>query len=105
MIVMLPIIWLVLSVLVGLWASRKGRSGFGFFLLAVIISPLVAGLIVLIIRPATVGPTSFILTDNGPTIWFTDTKHRRDTRSEIRRPLSLGDKRLRLSVLFTCGME
>lgn len=105
MIVILPIIWLVLSVLVGLWASRKGRSGFGFFLLAVIISPLVAGLIVLIIRPATVEPTSFILTDNGATIRFTDTKHWRDSRSEMRRPLSVGDKRLRLSVLFACAME
>ena len=99
------IIWLVLSVLVGLWASRKGRSGLGFFLLAVIISPLLASIIVLIIRPATVEPTSFILTDNGPTIWFTDTKHWQDTRSEIRRSPSVGDKRLRLSVLFACAME
>src|SRR5713101_7445198 len=61
--------WLVLCVLVGLWASKKGRSGFGFFLLAVIISPVVAGLIVLIIRPATVEPAQFILTGSGATIW------------------------------------
>ena len=97
--------WLVLCVLVGLWASKKGRSGFGFFLLAVIISPVVAGLIVLIIRPATVEPAQFILTDSGATIWSTDTKHRLDSRSEMRRSLSVGDKRLRLSVLFACAME
>jgi hypothetical protein len=84
----------------------QGRSGFGFFLLAVIIS----GLIVLIISlskksPATVEPTSFILTDSGATTWLTDTKQRRDSRSEMLRSLSVGDKRLRLGVLFACAME
>ena len=106
MIVILPIIWLVLSVLVGLWASRKGRSGFGFFLLAVIISPLLASIIVLSKKgPSPVQQAHFILTDSGATIWLTDAKHLRVSRSEMRRSLSVGDKRLRLSVLFACAME
>lgn len=36
--------WLLLSLAVGIWASNKGRSGFGWFLLAIIISPLLAGI-------------------------------------------------------------
>jgi hypothetical protein len=35
------IIWLVLSIIAGVIASNKGRSGFGFFLLAALLSPLV----------------------------------------------------------------
>jgi hypothetical protein len=35
------VIWLVLSILAGVLASTKGRSGFGFFLLSVILSPLI----------------------------------------------------------------
>ena len=56
-------------------------------------------------KPAVVKPTSFILTDNGATIWFTDTRHLRDSQSETRRRLSVGDKRLRFSVLFACATE
>ena len=40
--------WLILSILVSVWASKKGRSGFGFFLLSCILSPLLSGLIVLL---------------------------------------------------------
>ena len=35
------IIWLFLSVVAGVIASNKGRSGIGFFLLSVILSPLI----------------------------------------------------------------
>ena len=34
-------IWLVLSILAGVIASQKGRSGVGFFLLSLVLSPLV----------------------------------------------------------------
>lgn len=37
-------LWLILSIVVGVWASRKGRSGFGWFVLAILFSPLLAGL-------------------------------------------------------------
>jgi hypothetical protein len=43
--------WFILSVLVGAYASNKGRSGFGFFLLSLIISPLITFLIVLASKP------------------------------------------------------
>ncbi|ADE14436.1 conserved hypothetical protein [Nitrosococcus halophilus Nc 4] len=35
------ILWLFLSIIAGVIASNKGRSGFGFFLLSVILSPLI----------------------------------------------------------------
>jgi hypothetical protein len=40
-------IWLVFAVLVGIAANARGRSGFGWFILAVIISPLIGILFVL----------------------------------------------------------
>lgn len=39
--------WLVLAIIVGVAANTRGRSGFGWFLLAAIISPLIAGLLLL----------------------------------------------------------
>jgi hypothetical protein len=45
------LLWLLLSVLVAIFASRiKGRSGVGFFLLALFLSPLLAFLVALIVR-------------------------------------------------------
>ena len=35
------VLWLGLSVIAGIIASKKGRSGLGFFLLAVLLSPLI----------------------------------------------------------------
>ncbi|WP_428086346.1 zinc ribbon domain-containing protein [Candidatus Thioglobus sp.] len=35
------VLWLFLSIIAGVIASNKGRSGFGFFLLSVILSPLI----------------------------------------------------------------
>jgi hypothetical protein len=35
------VIWLALSILAGIIANRKGRSGIGFFLLSLVLSPLV----------------------------------------------------------------
>ncbi len=35
------IFWLFFSIIAGVIASNKGRSGFGFFLLSVILSPLI----------------------------------------------------------------
>ena len=39
------IFWLGFSVIVGVYAARRGRSGTGWFLLSAIISPLLAGLL------------------------------------------------------------
>lgn len=43
--------WLILAILVGVYANTKGRSGLGFFLIAVILSPLVGFIIALVISP------------------------------------------------------
>lgn len=43
------LIWMVLAVIVGLIAPAKDRSGFGWFLLAVVLSPLIAGLLLLVV--------------------------------------------------------
>lgn len=41
------LVWLILAVLVGIAASRRGRSGIGWFFLSAMISPLLAGLLML----------------------------------------------------------
>lgn len=43
------IFWIGLAIVVGVAASRKGRSGFGWFLLACVFSPLLAGLLLLVL--------------------------------------------------------
>lgn len=42
--------WLLWSVLVGVFASKRGRSGIGWFLVSVVLSPLIAFIILLVIR-------------------------------------------------------
>lgn len=42
--------WFVLSVLVGFIAESRGRSGPGFFILSVLLSPLIGLIVVLIVR-------------------------------------------------------
>lgn len=44
--------WIVLCVFVGVFANvRRGRNGFGWFVLALFISPLLSGLLVAILEP------------------------------------------------------
>jgi len=38
--------WIIFSIVVGVAANSRGRSGFGWFLLALVTSPLIAGLLV-----------------------------------------------------------
>lgn len=51
--------WILAAVVVGLIAGSRGRSGFGWFVLAVMISPLLAGILVLALGRAATneGPT------------------------------------------------
>jgi uncharacterized membrane protein len=42
------IVWFFFAVIVGFVANDRGRSGFGFFLLSLIISPLLVGIILLV---------------------------------------------------------
>lgn len=43
----LIIFWSIAAVVVAVIAANRGRSGFGWFLLAMLISPLLAGILVL----------------------------------------------------------
>jgi hypothetical protein len=43
--------WIILSVLVGAYASKKGLSGIGYFLWALFLSPLIGFLIALASKP------------------------------------------------------
>lgn len=43
--------WLILSVLVGVFASNRGHSGFGMFVVALLLSPLIGFLIELVRGP------------------------------------------------------
>lgn len=45
------VVWVGLNLIASVIASRKGRSGFGFFLLSVILSPLLAIALALIVHP------------------------------------------------------
>lgn len=43
--------WIVFAALVGGYASKKGRSGIGFFFLSLVLSPLIGFLIVALSSP------------------------------------------------------
>jgi len=45
------IVWVFLCIVAGIIAYRKGRSGIGFFLLAIFLSPLIGIIAALIARP------------------------------------------------------
>lgn len=45
------VFWLGFAVVVGVYASRRGRSGLGWFLLAAVVSPLLAFLLCLALGP------------------------------------------------------
>lgn len=45
----LVLFWLLFSIIVGVAASSRGRSGFGWFLLSMIISPILSLILVLVL--------------------------------------------------------
>jgi hypothetical protein len=55
---MLLFAWLFISCIVGMLANLRGRWGIGWALLAMIISPLIAGLILYMLRP--IAPPSVV---------------------------------------------
>lgn len=50
------VVWLVVCVLIGVAASARGRSGVGWFVLSLLITPLLAGLILLLMPVLKDGP-------------------------------------------------
>src|SRR5688572_13922941 len=51
--------WLLFAIVVGVVASSRGRSGFGWFLLAVVISPLLAIVLVALLPSLSTTPATF----------------------------------------------
>jgi hypothetical protein len=49
MILYIFIVWFALSLVIGVAAKNRGRFGFGWFLLSIFFSPLVAGLALLLL--------------------------------------------------------
>lgn len=56
----LLVMWVVLSAIVGLAASAKGRSGVGFFLLSLLITPLIGLLVALVVPRVDATPVRVI---------------------------------------------
>jgi hypothetical protein len=46
----LVLVWIVLAIAVGAYASSKGRSGVGFFFLSLLLSPLIGFLFALVAK-------------------------------------------------------
>lgn len=51
------IVWLIVAALVGWFAASRGRSGLVWFLLALVLSPLLVGIVLLIVGPGPVAAT------------------------------------------------
>lgn len=41
-------IWIIVSIIIGILASNKNRSGFGWFILSLLISPLLSAIILMV---------------------------------------------------------
>jgi hypothetical protein len=67
--------WIGVAVLVGVMASMRGRVGYGWFLVALVISPLIVGPLVLALprqyaQPRTTGRVGSVFKWIGITILF-----------------------------------
>jgi hypothetical protein len=78
-----------------------GTALFSLAVLSLVLWPVLVALLEIskAIRSANKGPTPFVLTNTGETIWFAE------SRNGVSKSPSVGEKRLRLSVLLACGME
>ena len=61
---MAVVIWVVLSILAGVIAGRKGRNAFGFFALSLLLSPLV-GLIAALVAAEDIDHVEAAALDSG----------------------------------------
>jgi hypothetical protein len=69
--------WLVLAVACGIFADKRGRSGVGWFFIALLASPLVAGVFLLVIPEKT------------PASQFSILRRCNSCREQIRRDASI----------------
>lgn len=75
---LIVIIWLVLALVIGFAAGQRGRSGVGWFFLAVVLSPLIAGLLVAVLPDLHVRDMLADLHDSGA---VNDRELRRNVRA------------------------
>src|SRR6476469_495856 len=81
-----------------------GTALFSLAVLSLVLWPVLVALLeiskaIRSVVPANKEPTPFVLTNTGETIWFAA------SRNAVSKSPSIGEKRLRFSVLFACGME
>lgn len=62
------VIWLFFAILVGFVASQRGRSGFGWFIISLIISPLISVIIIALMPSRTATPSRAPATSTTPAI-------------------------------------
>jgi hypothetical protein len=55
----LMVVWLVAAVVVGAVAASRNRSGFIWFMLAIVISPVLAGLLLAVLKRGDSGATAY----------------------------------------------
>ena len=58
------ILWIAFSIMAAYVASNKGRSGFGWFMLSLCLSPLIGFIGALIAKPKNVPPPSYMAPPN-----------------------------------------
>jgi hypothetical protein len=46
---LIVLVWIGISIVIGIGAKGRGRSGFAWFLLAILLSPLIAGLLLVVL--------------------------------------------------------
>ena len=81
-----------------------GTALFSLAVLSLVLWPVLVALLeiskaIRSVVPANKELTSFVLTNTGETIWFAA------SRNAVSKSPSMGEKRLRFSVLLACGME
>lgn len=47
---MIIVLWIGLAIVIGMAASSRGRSGFGWFIVALCLSPLLGGVLLLLMK-------------------------------------------------------
>lgn len=55
--------WFLVSIAIGIWASNKGRSGLGWFVLAILISPILAAIFLAVSKDLSKPSTAQVASD------------------------------------------
>ena len=58
-------VWIILSIVVAMWAGGRGRSGFAWFLISALLSPFIAWLVLLVIGKNEAAVEKAAVTEGG----------------------------------------